>query len=285
MNLVEQIAKISGILICLFFIVFPELPVSLEYSLFGLILITVGIPHGGIDHLIHNPEIDKRGLIRFISVYLALIFSYGLIWWVFPKLALVAFLMMSAYHFGQSHYLLKSIPKKLIFLTMFSKGCFFLFVILFGSWEMTQSIISSIVDLDIYKTNQLTILLFLFLGYLATQVISEVKLTIENLLEYLILAPILYFSPLLISFIVYFGFWHALPSMAEEFRFLKSRPSFNSFKKFGIQLIPFSLLSLLGIAILMVLGLRYLEESQLFLYFSCLFPSFLFHIYFTWMLF
>ncbi len=270
MNLVERLAKLFGILICLFFILFPDLPIGLEYGLFGAILITVGIPHGGIDHLIHNPKIDKRGLIRFILIYLALIFAYGLIWWLFPKLALIAFLVMSAYHFGQSHFLLNPAPKKLIFLTLFFKGSFFLFVILFGSWEMTQRIVEPIVDVHISEMNQLGILLFLLLGSISTQLISGVKLTLENLLEYLILGPILYFSPLLISFIVYFGFWHALPSMAEEFKFLKSSPSFDSFKKFGIQLIPFSLLSLVGITILMILGLNYLEENQLFLLFFML---------------
>lgn len=270
MSHVEILAKSTGILICLAFIVFPEVPSVVEFLLFGIILITVGIPHGGIDHLIHNPEIDRVGLIKFILGYLVLMLIYGLIWWFLPKLALLAFLLMSAYHFGQSHFIGKPVPRKLIFLTMLFKGGFFLCVILFGSWEMTQSIIQPILEISISMPIQLFLILFFLISSISTQLISGLNLSVEDWMEYLILSPLLFFSPLLISFIVYFGFWHALPSMAEEFRFLKTKPAFDNLKKFGIQLLPFSLISLFGIAVLLVIGLNYLEENQLFLLFFAL---------------
>lgn len=153
---------------------------------------------------------------------------------------------------------------------MLLKGGFFLSVILFGSWEMTQSIIQPILEINLSKTGQLSILLFFLFGSVFTQFISGLSLSVEDGMEYLILSPLLFFSPLLISFIVYFGFWHALPSMAEEFRFLKTKPAFGSFKKFGIQLLPFSLISLLGIAVILFLGLNFLEENQVFLLFFVL---------------
>ena len=153
---------------------------------------------------------------------------------------------------------------------MILKGSFFLLVILFGSWELTQQIIKPILEIDISSLQQILILSFFLISSLLTQVFLGLKLTLEHWFEYLILAPILFFSPLLISFIVYFGFWHALPSMAEEFRFLKTIPAFGSPKKFGIQLLPFSLISLLGIAFLILIGMNYLEKNQLFLLFFVL---------------
>jgi len=270
MKHIEGIAKSVGLLICLAFIVSPGLPVALEFLIFGIILTSVGIPHGAIDHLIHNPTIDKKGLIRFILIYLLLILIYGLTWWLLPKLALGAFLVMSAYHFGQSHFIGKPVPKKLAYLPMILKGGFFLAVILFGSWDQTQQIIQPILEINISTSVQIFIILFFLLSSLVIQLVLRLNLTIEHYFEYLILAPILYFSPLLLGFIVYFGFWHALPSMMEEFRFLKTIPAFKSPLKFGIQLLPFSLISLVGIAVLLIIGINYLEENQLFLLFFIL---------------
>lgn len=270
MKRIEGIAKSLGILICLAFIVSPELPVALEFLIFGIILTTVGIPHGAIDHLIHNPQIDKKGLIRFIGIYLLLILIYGFTWWILPKLALGAFLLMSAYHFGQSHFIGKTVPKSLAFLPMILKGGFFLSVILFGSWEQTQQIVQPVLEIKLSTSEQITIIGFFFLSSIVIQVFLKLNLSLENYFEYLILAPILYFSPLLLGFIVYFGFWHALPSMMEEFRFLKTIPTYGSPIKFGIQLLPFSLISLMGIALLVIVGINYLEENQLFLLFFIL---------------
>ena len=89
-------------------------------------------------------------------------------------------------------------------------------------------------------------------------------------LDYLILAPILYFSPLLISFSVYFGFWHSLPSMLAEYAYLRNIPAFNSPLKFGKQLLPFSGISLVGIAGILFAGLEFLNPNQLYLLFFVL---------------
>jgi beta-carotene 15,15'-dioxygenase len=270
MKHIEGISKFIGVLICLTFIVSPGLPIALEFLIFGVILTTVGIPHGAIDHLIHNPQIDRKGLIRFILIYLLLILIYGLTWWLLPKLALGAFLVMSAYHFGQSHFIGKPVPKKLAYLPMILKGSFFLSVILFGSWDQTRKIIQPILEINFSTSVQLFIIIFFLLSSIGIELILKLKLSIEHYIEYLILAPILYFSPLLLGFIIYFGFWHALPSMMEEFRFLKTIPTFKSPLKFGIQLLPFSLISMVGIALLIIVGVNYLEENQLYLLFFIL---------------
>ncbi|MFZ9189080.1 MAG: Brp/Blh family beta-carotene 15,15'-dioxygenase, partial [Algoriphagus sp.] len=101
---IEYIAKALGLGIAILFILFPGISQSLQFTVFGLILLLVGIPHGGIDHLIHDPDIRPQGLVSFILRYLLLMLGYGLLWWFVPLAALIAFLGMSAYHFGQSHF-------------------------------------------------------------------------------------------------------------------------------------------------------------------------------------
>jgi beta-carotene 15,15'-dioxygenase len=95
------------------------------------------------------------------------------------------------------------------------------------------------------------------------------------------LGPILYFSPLLIGFVVYFGFWHALPSMIAEYKFLSGFSAYDSVKKFSIQLLPFSIISFIGIGVILFFGLKFLENNELILLFFVLislisFPHILF---------
>ncbi len=270
MNLVEKSGKIMGIIICLLFISFTSIPEIVQWIIFGIILFFVGIPHGGIDHLIHNPRIKNSELAYFIIKYLFLILIYFIAWWFLPQLALLAFIVMSSYHFGQSHFFHRDIPKKLTSLSVSLRGFFFLFVILVGSWETTQSILFSIIKLELESSYRIGILLLILLLSIGIQVGQGIKMTAEDILEYFVLAPILYLSPLFISFIVYFGFWHALPSMLEEYRILKTFPAYSSVKKFAKQLLPFSLISLVGIGFILFFALSYLNQNEVFLLFFAL---------------
>lgn len=270
MNRVEKAGKILGIGVCLLFILFPSIPDIFQWIIFAIILFLVGIPHGGIDHLIHNPNIKKNELYRFIINYLIWILIYAMVWWLFPKIALLSFIVMSSYHFGQSHFIQRIIPKKFTSLSISLRGLFFIFVILLGSWESTKTILSPIVNLELDTGYRIGILFFLTVVSIGFQEGQGIKLTSEDLLEYFILAPILYFSPLFISFIVYFGFWHALPSMLEEYRVLRTFPTYNSVKKFVVQLLPFSLISLFGIALILFFALSYLDQNEVSMLFFAL---------------
>jgi Brp/Blh family beta-carotene 15,15'-monooxygenase len=264
---IEYLFKALGLGIAVLFILLPNLPQELQFGLFALILLLVGIPHGGIDHLIHNPEIRPKGLVHFIIRYLLLMAGYGLLWWLLPVAALIAFLAMSAYHFGQSHFLEQGQlqPKEGVLYLL--KGSFFLSVILFGDWKMTQEILSPILTLSIPETYRLLSMGLLMASSLLAHGWKNRSLSLGDALDYLVLAPMLYFSPLLISFAVYFGFWHSLPSMLAEYKYLSQHPTFNSPLKFGKQLLPFSGISLVGIAAILFIGLEFLDSSQLYLLF------------------
>ena len=267
---IEYLAKGLGLGIALFFLLLPNLLQEIQFFVFTLILLLIGIPHGGIDHLIHNPEIRPQGLVSFILRYLLLMLGYGLLWWFIPLAALIAFLGMSSYHFGQSHFLEQGKLENREGLLYLLKGAFFLFLILFGDWAMTQEILSSMLSIDLSEHVRLGILGFLLVSSLIAQGFSNKPFGPGDGLDYLILAPILYFSPLLISFSVYFGFWHSLPSMLAEYAYLRTIPAFNSPLKFGKQLLPFSGISLVGIAGILFTGIKFLEPNQLYLLFFVL---------------
>jgi Brp/Blh family beta-carotene 15,15'-monooxygenase len=267
MSRIEILAKVIGLLLCVGFMIFPESNSSVQFALFGIILLSIGIPHGAIDHLISNPQIDKKGLGKFLVIYLSLIAVYLLLWYYLPVPALVAFLLMSAYHFGQSHFLTSPVPENNSLLLYVSRGGYFLFAILLGDWDATKQILSPLLNLEYLNEWRLPITGAFLIFTLLVQGVFGPKFSKNNLLELIILGPILYMSPLIISFVVYFGFWHALPSMMTEYKFLRSFKAYDSIKKFAFQLLPFSLISFIGIGLILFLGLKFLEDSELILLF------------------
>ena len=267
MRLAESIGKIIGICCCILFLGFPDPNDWLVYSFFGFILLLVGIPHGAIDHLTSDPFINRAGLIRFIAIYLALISVYLIGWLFFPEVALVAFIVMSAYHFGQTHFLKITSRNQFDSILYLSRGGYFLGLILLGNLEETTSILNSLITIQLSLNQIFITIISLLFSTIALQLLIHKKLRKIDFVELFGLGALLYFSPLLIGFITYFGFWHALPSMIEEYNFLKRIPQFNTFKKFSLQLLPFTLISVFGIALVLVMGQYYLEQAQLILIF------------------
>ena len=192
MDRIEKLSKVLGLGIALLFILIPNLPIAVQFGVFGVILVLVGIPHGGIDHLIHNPEIRPKGLVHFIIRYLLLMSAYGLLWWLLPVAALIAFLGMSAYHFGQSHFLEQGQLQPKEGLLYLLKGSFFLSVILFGDWEMTQEILSPILTVSIPETYRLLSMGLLMACSLLAHGWKNRSLTLGDAMDYFCL---LYTSP------------------------------------------------------------------------------------------
>ncbi|MBY5949841.1 MAG: Brp/Blh family beta-carotene 15,15'-dioxygenase [Cyclobacteriaceae bacterium] len=270
MRSTESLFKILGLVVCLSFSLIPELPQYIEFGFAGLVLLFVGIPHGAIDHLTSQPTIDFKGLIVFLVRYLSLIGAYLVVWYFLPQVALVIFLAFSAYHFGQTHFLKienSDVRSKILFIT---RGSFFLSVILFGDFQMTAFILDPIVDVSYLETYSFGVMGVSLILTLSIEYWTFRKIKFDSLVDLVILAPLLYMAPLFISFVVYFGFWHALPSMRLEYEFLNRFPQYNSLLKFVKQLIPFTLLSLVGISGLLLFGMRFLDQSELLLLFFIL---------------
>jgi Brp/Blh family beta-carotene 15,15'-monooxygenase len=94
----------AGALVCIAAVVFQLTPpTSLQVVLLVLLVALVGLPHGALDPLVawraqfwRTP----RGLVYFLSAYLALGGLTLALWVHWPGLALAAFLAYSAWHFS-----------------------------------------------------------------------------------------------------------------------------------------------------------------------------------------
>ena len=77
-------------------------------------LITIGIPHGALDHLTGFISKEKKITLKFILVYLSMMVPVFLLWLGTPSLALILFIIYSAWHFGQTDIAHWGIKSKLI---------------------------------------------------------------------------------------------------------------------------------------------------------------------------
>jgi Brp/Blh family beta-carotene 15,15'-monooxygenase len=258
MRNIEKIGKIIGLLLGISYLVFFKGNEIFEWILFVCILLSIGIPHGALDHLLLNPNISNRGLINFILKYLSIISLYLLIWIFLPIAALLAFLLMSAYHFGQSHFIGNTLKnnKKIIYLLT---GIFYLSIIFWGNFDQTATILMGIIDISPASEYGWPIIIASFV--LGTILMIKNSSTDWHWfsLEMLFIGILLYQLPLLLGFIIYFGFWHALPSMQEEYLSLRIHLGKNQFKNFVKRMIPFTAASIGGM--LTILAIFYYKST------------------------
>jgi lycopene beta-cyclase len=90
---------------------FPQTRNVVGYTALIIGMVFVGLPHGAVDHLIESKTWDYKKAPRFIGQYLLLIACMGIIWFIAPIFALIAFLAYSAWHFGQADVKQWSISK------------------------------------------------------------------------------------------------------------------------------------------------------------------------------
>ncbi|WKK86425.2 Brp/Blh family beta-carotene 15,15'-dioxygenase [Marivirga arenosa] len=227
-------------------------------------IIIFGIPHGAIDNVLFKRS-KKISNFKFIAVYLSIIALNIGLWLVTPVFAYVLFLLISAYHFGQSeftHYLKKqTFYHKILF---FSWGLILIVgLIYFNLAEinlMTQKY-ESFASFELVHSKQM--LEIIFVGSLAITLIILAQLVYKNiisietvLMEIIVMSLTLlsfYLMPLLIGFSLYFIILHSYKVMEEEFKYLKSENIISNLKGFLKLLTPFSVLSFAGILFLFAL--------------------------------
>jgi beta-carotene 15,15'-dioxygenase len=72
-----------------------------QWIVFASLLVSVGVPHGALDHLIARQAVSRAGkpfsLSWFFGGYLLIMIVYGATWYLLPGLSLTLFMLMSGY--------------------------------------------------------------------------------------------------------------------------------------------------------------------------------------------
>jgi len=252
-------------------------PVILEgsYVFFIVVVLLLGIPHGAIDHLIffENQKVSKQRSFQFVLTYLLLMALVGVLWFIVPTLSFFLFLLISAFHFGQSQiYFLKSTPLlNILFYTLW--GVFLLAAIIYFNYAECIGIFSSLEALRIgpWFSERFLIVLLIVSGFSIISLLAHAfhhkKISALRLgIEVLFLSGVLLLSATtnaIFAFTVYFGFWHSMKSLIMEFKYLRRSYTLKSFLK---NLIPFSLIAILFLFISHEINLSTIQMSPYLLF-------------------
>lgn len=245
-----------------------EISISTQLVICTPFLLFLGIPHGAIDNVLYLRD-RKISNFKFIGTYLVIIAANVVLWFVAPVMAYVLFLILSAYHFGQSqfsHYFKSQPPLLKVLFSVW--GLAILSALVFFNIEEVYQIMADSSEFSRFGIvhGEIFMMYFFFGSFFSTIAIliylSITKaISIETLMmELLVLSLILicfFLMPLLIGFTLYFVILHSFKVLREEFNFLMNEKKVKSIKSFTAMITPFTLLSIFGIAFLF--GMIYLD--------------------------
>lgn len=239
-------------------------PGLLMYShwFFGAIVLSVGIPHGAVDHLIDwkTRQVSLRQRLHFFIKYLGLMSLFAVVWYFFPQYAFIGFLLLSSFHFGQSQLYYLQLPQWLKYVVFTSWGVLLLSVIVYLNFLECQAIFSSLsyVNVTVWLTPELLQVLIslctvctvggYFLGNTSRNYSNNLLLEFSCLSLLFLSAT---FTNAIFTFALYFGIWHSIRSMAQEYESIHHiTPTITHFIK---SLLPFTFVAISGMLILFLL--------------------------------
>ena len=211
------------------------IPMKIQLMYFAIMIGATGIPHGALDHIIAKTSAINNGqsfsIQQFLGRYILAILLYSASWIFFPGISLIIFLLISAWHFGETD-LSNAVDTRAWNLSRMLWGSLVLMLILLSHFEETASVVLRITQgsgiaqetLEHLKINGIYYFSGVVCLFFAIAAISNHKnkisisyLYIINLVAILMLCSQL---PLLPAFALYFGGWHAIKSFEIIFKYL-----------------------------------------------------------------
>jgi Brp/Blh family beta-carotene 15,15'-monooxygenase len=211
---------------------------SAEELLAFVLIFSFGILHGANDlEILRKKSLPAKGRsagTRILLAYIGFVGLSALLFYVFPLLALILFIIFSAYHFGEQHWIKRKgnnpILQGFIF---FSYGMVVLCMLFYAHGPEVASVIEGISgqvlpQVWLSRTLLCSLAVFtvlLFANYYWNQFVRYA------LREFLLLG--LFFvvfqsASLLWAFAIYFVVWHSIPSLADQMRLLYGNLSVQS---------------------------------------------------------
>lgn len=207
-------------------------------QLFALILIfTFGILHGANDIFILEHLSKQRRVMSgtgLLLLYIGFVAFAALLFYVLPTLALLAFILFSAYHFGEQHWAGRMEGRGLekdLFLGAYGMSILALLFIFHA--DAVAGVVLSICGWSPGATLFQgvfvgSVLLFLLLFFRVVQTRSKVSVLLYELFLLGVFALVFKVSSLLWAFAIYFILWHAIPSLIDQLRLLYGKANRHS---------------------------------------------------------
>ena len=231
------------------------------------LILSLGISHGALDH-VKGKKLLKLFNYKSITVFY---FSYILIgiaiifiWLLFPKILLLTFLVVAAFHFGKEDCEFIYNKAKLNLIYFFKGSLVITAPLLFHKTETLEifNILNFEVSENILISNEF-LYLFLLISLFAHIIISINKhIDIKSLLlmDFISILLINYFLNPILAFTIYFCFLHSIRHSFKLSNELNKTNFIKGFKEFFVKALPLTILT----AILFLISLFFLNNYLVF---------------------
>jgi len=243
-----------------------------EAQLYFLIIsiILTGVPHGSLDYFIQRQALinssQKISIYLFLTKYLFSMLCYAMVWWLFPTVALMVFIAIAAYHFGELDW---PFPGN----TSMDSVVYSIYGFLLIAFILTSHISSAAPILEIIVQKKFTIDFWLQWGtvlypyicvllglhivalFLLREYLGWEKSVLQQfVLQTILLVFIIHQLPLYLGFGFYFGLWHSFISFNLIRRQLKLSNDLTGWISLAKRAIPFTTVAWIGILVLIIVS-------------------------------
>lgn len=248
-----------------------------QISFLIIVLILFGVPHGALDlyidqHLNKKSSNQKMFLLR----YIANIILYAIIWYFFPILALIIFIFITSYHFGEIDWIGKTnnLIHKFIYTLLGFAWILFLLTkninfaldifLTMGRSSIQKAPLIEIAN-TIYPYSLGTIFFtYVFLFFFKNKYFLKPIHFYFSFGQTLLLFLFVMNMPLWVSFAFYFGFWHSLLSFDKIRINFEESNSLKGWANLLIKAAPFSIMAWIGFAYITFLTLNSKDSTGIF---------------------
>jgi Brp/Blh family beta-carotene 15,15'-monooxygenase len=239
-----------------------------------ILILTIGVSHGSLDHIKGRKLLNILKLENIIIFYITYIFiaiTIIILWILIPAISLIIFLIIASFHFGKedTQFLIKENTYFYQFLFFF-KGSLIILSPLYFNFDETISIFKLLLienetfysSLSFIETNKI-----LYIGIILSS-LSSLLLFIKDyelkkftiFFDYFSILILNYcFSPLL-AFTIYFCFLHSIRHSITLIFELNENDFNEGFKIFIFKAIPLTFLSI----VLCIIGIYFLNNNYNF---------------------
>lgn len=255
-------------------------PVTIPFQGFLLFagILLLGIPHGAADQLVSQQTAYNRGCefseSQFFRGYIGRLLLFACLFYLFPLTANLLFLVLSAYHFGETD--LNDYKSDTVFgkILAFADGILIISVILISHLDVLQPIYlfahvdeQKFFSTEWFKINQMVLIASISLTFCILLITHHIysgarrRLGIFYIMQLLAILFVVTQLPLLLAFLFYFVAWHSFLSIANIVTYLKKDGMFSSGSIIR-QLVKNTLIVYAGISCIAILSYMIFKDKN-----------------------
>ncbi|WP_297796331.1 Brp/Blh family beta-carotene 15,15'-dioxygenase [uncultured Eudoraea sp.] len=239
---------------------------AVENLLAYILILSFGMLHGANDIKLLQVEAKKKAkpydFLRILAYYIFFVLGVAGLFYLLPSIALGLFILFSAYHFGEQHWISKIRGNPLFLIFFFTVyGLVILFLLFAAHHTEVSDIIFDIIGIYI-DSGYYQIILGISFFILVVLYLTKYKQNTANILLELFYLLVFFIvfntASLLWAFAIFFILWHAIPSLGDQITYLYGDLS----KKHFIKYVRSSLIYWLASVITLVILFLFIDGSS-----------------------